>query len=310
MSSLTAAVQQAESPVGQWMRATFPHLGPLRQGVREAAGGLMVAPSTAVALGTQGAAIDWWLRLLIDRRVSLELPMRGLWDRGAGFDGAGRELLDVLCPRRPTILEPAVHASETDEWWARVCYALALLVERFRNPVITGSRLFTLSRGSTAADLLALANDDEVADLIAMRDLALSHLLPRLTAGTVHTGPTFDGSAYLGADADLVADGVLIDFKAGCGGKPRRDGTRSPALASTDVYQLLGYALMDFSDRYALHTVGVYAVRFGYLAQWPLTELIRQATGRTDLGLLALRQQFGDLLAASDAAGAGAHRRR
>ena len=310
MSSLTAAVQQAESPVGQWMRATFPHLGPLRQSVRDAAGGLLVAPSTAVAPGTQGAAIDWWLRVLIDPRVSLELPTRGLWDRRAGFDAAGRELLDALCPRRPTILEPAVHAGQPDEWWARVCYALALLVERFRNPMVTGSRLFALPAGSGAADLLALANDDEVADLIAMRDLALKHLLPRLPAGTVHTGPTFDGSAHLGADADLVVEGLLIDFKAGSGGKPRRDGTRSPSIASTDVYQLLGYALLDFSDRYALHAVGVYAVRFGHLAQWPLTELIRQATGRTDLGLLALRRQFEDLLTASDAAGKDVHRGR
>jgi hypothetical protein len=62
------------------------------------------------------------------------------------------------------------------------------------------------------------------------------------------------------------------------------------------VYQLLGYALMDFSDRYALHAVGIYAARFGYLAQWPLPELLQQTTGRTDLGLLALRQQFAELL--------------
>ena len=295
MSSLTAEVQRADSPVGHWMRTTFPHLGPLRQRVRDTAGGLLVTPPEAVAPGTQGAAIDWWLRLLIDQRVSLELPIRGLWDRRAGFDGAGRELLAVLCPRRPTILEPAAHAGRPDEWWARVCYALALLVERFRNPMITGSRLYTLRPGSTAADLLALANDDEVADLIAMRDLARTGLLPHLPTGAVHTGPTFDGSEYLGADADVVAAGVLIDFKAGSG-KPRRDGTRSLSIAGTDVYQLLGYALMDFSDRYALHAAGIYAVRFGYLAQWPLTELIRQATGRTDLGLLSLRQQFGDLL--------------
>lgn len=296
MSSLTAAVQQADSPVGRWMRGTFPHLAPLQRAVRDAADGLVVAPTTAVALGTQGGAIDWWLRLTIDRQVSLELPMRGLWGHRTGFDAAGRELLDALCPGRPTIFEPALHADRPDEWWARTCYALALLVERFRNPMITGSRLYTLPAGSTAADLLALANDDEVTDLVAMRDLARTRLLPHLPAGLVCSGPSFDGSAYLGADADLVVAGLLIDIKSGCGGKPRRDGTRSPSLASTDVYQLLGYALMDFSDRYALQAVGIYAARFGCLVQWPLKELLQQATGRTDIGLLALRQQFGDLL--------------
>lgn len=249
-------------------------------------------PSEAVALGTQGGAIDWWLRLLIDQRVSLELPIRGLWGHRSSFDRAGRELLELLCPRRPTILEPALHAGQTDEWWARVCYALSLLVEQYRSPMSTGSRLFTLSQRSSAEDLLALANDDEVADLIAMRDLARKQLLPQLPVGEVHSGPSFDGSAYLAADADLIVAGLLIDCKASRG----RAGTRALAVAGTDVYQLLGYALMDFSDRYALQAVGIYAARFGYLAQWPLAELIQQATGRSDLGILVLRRQFEDLL--------------
>src|SRR5687768_71489 len=42
--------------------------------------------------------------------------------------------------------------------------------------------------------------------------------------------------------------------------------------------------------------VGIYAARFGCLVQWPLAELLQQATGRTGAGLLALRQEFGDLL--------------
>jgi hypothetical protein len=296
MVSLTVAVQRSDNPVGRWMRTTFPLLAPLQQAVRDAVDDITVTPPEAVALGTQGAAIDYWLRMLVGERVSLELPAKGLWGPRSGFTTAGRALLAELCPRRPTVFEPALHAGRPDEWWARTCYALALLVERYRSPMITGSRLFTVPQGSGAAELLALANDDEVADLIAMRDLARSRLLPRLEAGPVDTGPTFDGQ--LAADGDLVVAGLLIDVKAGCGGKPRRDGSRSPTLAATDVYQLLGYALLDFSDRYALQSVGIYAARFGHLAQWTLPDLIRQATGRTDLGLLALRQQFDDLLTA------------
>jgi hypothetical protein len=59
-----------------------------------------------------------------------------------------------------------------------------------------------------------------------MRDLAVERLLPALPPGPVVTGPTFDGSADLNADADLVAGGVLVDFKAGQGGRARMDGTR------------------------------------------------------------------------------------
>ena len=78
-----------------------------------------------------------------------------------------------------------------------------------------------LHPSSTAGELLALANDDEVADLIAMRDLALDRLLPALPAGPVTTGMTFDGRA------DLNAGGMLVDFKAGQCGTPRAGRTRT-----------------------------------------------------------------------------------
>ncbi len=48
---------------------------------------------------------------------------------------------------------------------------------------------------------------------------------------------TFDGSH------DLNAAGMLVDFKANQGGKPRADGARAAALARSDLDQLLGYAL-------------------------------------------------------------------
>jgi len=152
-----------------------------------------------------------------------------------------------------------------------------------------------LDEHSRAADLLDLANDAEVADLIAMRDLARERLLPALPAGPVDTGMTFDGSADLNADADLIAGGMLIDFKAGQGSKPRADGTRAASLGRADLDQLLGYALMDYSDTFALHTVGLYAVRFGYLAAWPLPEL-DQLMGGQGTGMCDLRAQFAQVL--------------
>jgi hypothetical protein len=152
-----------------------------------------------------------------------------------------------------------------------------------------------MSERSRAADLLALANEAEVADLIAMRDLARERLLPALPVGPVATGMTFEGSADLNADADLIAGGMLIDFKAGQGGKPRADGTRAATLGRAELDQLLGYALLDYSNTYGLHTVGVYAVRFGHLAAWPLAELV-QRMGGPPAGLADLRAQFAQIL--------------
>ncbi|HKT03469.1 MAG TPA: hypothetical protein VJT31_28410 [Rugosimonospora sp.] len=141
---------------------------------------------------------------------------------------------------RLQLVEPARLAGRPAEWWARVCYALALLVELYRALSVEGSRLQRLTATSQAEDLLGLANDDEVADLIAMQALARQHLLPHLPPGPVATGMTFDGSRDLAGDADLIAGGLLVEFKASRGGTPRKDGTRRASLARTDLYQLIG----------------------------------------------------------------------
>jgi hypothetical protein len=198
-----------------------------------------------VAPGTQGAAIDFWLRILTDPQPSIALPLAGLLSGRAPCVRAGQELLSELAsgepPRRTADgdlelrMHPAGFADRDDQWWARVCYALALLVELYRAPAVEHSRLMRLDERSRGADLLDLANDAEVADLITMRDLARERLLPALPPGPVATGMTFDGNADLNADADLIAAGMLIDFKAGQGGKPRADGTRAASLGRTDL---------------------------------------------------------------------------
>ncbi|MEU7573373.1 hypothetical protein [Micromonospora sp. NPDC049240] len=291
MSSLTSEVRDARSPVARWLRATFPHHRDVQAAYREAAGVARVLPSTTVASGTQGAAIDWWLRFLIDPAPSVGLAAAGLRSRRAPCQRAGLELLHELGAEDDDRIDPARFGDRSDEWWARVSYALALMVELYRAPKVDGSRLMWLDPGSGVADLLALANSDEVADLIAMRDLAVERLLPALPTGAVATGSTFDGSADLPADADLIVGGVLVDFKAGQGGRPRRDGSRPAQLAREDLDQLLGYVLLDYSDTFALHTVASYAVRFGHYAAWPLADLCKRLAGRP-VDLPALRREF------------------
>ncbi|GGM28385.1 hypothetical protein GCM10011608_11450 [Micromonospora sonchi] len=288
-----------------WLRTTFPEAREIQAEFRVAAGLQRVVMPAGVAPGTQGAAIDFWLRMLVDPHPSIALPLMGLLSGRAPCLRAGRELLADLAtgdtPRRVADggvelrMRPAGFAERGDEWWARVCYALALLVELYRAPSVEHSRLMRLPESSGAADLLALATDAEVIDMVAMRDLAVERLLPGLPQGPVTTGMTFDGSADLNADADLIAGGMLVDFKAGQGGKPRTDGTRAASLARTDLDQLLGYTLMDYSDRYGLHTVAVYAARFGHLATWPIAELGERMAGHP-INLTSLRAEFAQVL--------------
>jgi hypothetical protein len=305
MPSLTNEVRNAKSPVARWLRSTFPNHRGVQAGYREGAGPCLVLPEPAVSMGTQGAAIDWWLRMLVDPGPSIGLAILGLRSlraRRMPCSPAAHELLGSLLtpePQRPKnpAISPARFADRPDEWWARLCYALALLVEAYRAVMIDGSRLTWLTANSRADDLLSLANDDEVNDLIAMRDLARLRLLPALPAGPIFTGSTFDGSADIAADADLIAGGLLVDFKAGQGGTRRADGTRAATMNRPDLDQLLGYVLLDYSDAFTLHTVAIYHARFGYFASWPIRDLATELAGHP-VDLPELRQQFAQFLRA------------
>jgi hypothetical protein len=66
--------------------------------------------------------------------------------------------------------------------------------------------------------------------------------------------PSFALSGAVGgADADVIADGILIDFKTGKG--------RS-LVSAKEIYQLIGYALLDIDDRYKITGVGIHALRW------------------------------------------------
>ncbi|SDD87371.1 hypothetical protein [Glycomyces harbinensis] len=137
-----------------------------------------------------------------------------------------------------------------------------------------GSRLLELTPGAGPQALLDLATEVEVADLIALRDSAVEVFVPHLPPGPVIAGPTFDGSRLLPADADLIAGDCLIECKATIGGPPRKDGTRAFKFDRNDLFQVLGYALMDFSDTYAIRPIGLYAPRFASFQTWPLAQIL------------------------------------
>ena len=73
-----------------------------------------------------------------------------------------------------------------------------------------------------------------------------------------------------GADADVIADGVLIDFKA--------SRARS-VVSSTDIYQLVGYALADLYDWYGIRSVGIHALRWRKRWIISLEDLLRRLSG-------------------------------
>ena len=131
MSALTYEVKDRHSPVATWLGATFPQYKEIQAEFRVAAGVQRVLMPAGVAPGTQGAAIDFWLRMLVDPQPSIALPLTGLLSGRAPCRRAGRELLHELAageaPQRTPgggvelRMRPARFVDRGDEWWARTC---------------------------------------------------------------------------------------------------------------------------------------------------------------------------------------------
>jgi len=84
-----------------------------------------------------------------------------------------------------------------------------------------------------------------------------------------------------GADTDLIASGCLLDIKVSKPGRPKPH----------ELWQLAGYALLDWEDEYALHSLAIYFARHGLTAQWELEELLSLLAGTT-VSVAQMRKDF------------------
>lgn len=127
--------------------------------------------------------------------------------------------------------------------------------------------LWDIDSYRSADDILAAVPRPVLDDVFAQTRLAgagaLADLRARTTPEMCIPGAGFTGSkAVGGADADLIADGWLIDVKS---------TVKVATLSQDDVYQLLGYLLIDLDDTYRIDTVGLYVSRAGSLVTWSVT---------------------------------------
>ena len=169
-----------------------------------------------------------------------------------------------------------------EEQLARYCFVLSLLEEGFRAPVDDNSLLFVDGPKRTVAELLSIAEPDWVDDLCSMSWLFYDRY-QHILSERVILNPNFDGSPDVGgADADLILDNRLIDIKA----------TINPRISRLILYQILGYAILDYSDKYRIDKVGFYFPRQGETIQWPVSDLLKELSGGKPTTLGELRDSF------------------
>lgn len=155
--------------------------------------------------------------------------------------------------------------SEADEnTLLRYCVVMAALDAFYRAGYDQNAVLINLTPKASLEELLAISEDEWIDDLRSLSWNFYDNFNPLLFQ-KVCLNPTFDGSEFLlGADADLIVDGCLIDIKT----------TINPLKDAQWIYQVLGYVLLDWHDENQIREVGIYFSRQGFLLKWNIDDLL------------------------------------
>jgi hypothetical protein len=301
---LTAELDSKDSPVRRFLDDRFSNgLRDVQRRYRQAGPPLIVASADKLEAnpGTVGTAADWLLRFMLHPRPSLALAAAGaaMCGRRSGMTDAFAELAeslgydsDAILVADATDFTGPIDGHDADPGQlASACWALALLTEMFRNPMAAMRGPLERFQGhrASADELLGLVSPAALGQLAAFQQVFASALLPELAhrRGRWVLGPAFTGSALIKADADLIAAELLLDLKT--------DSRLS--LGVTTLFQVIGYALLDFDDAYQLSEASTFSARYAYLATWDIGMLFNDLAGH-DVSLRSIRQEFRQLLLA------------
>jgi len=310
--SLTSGLHSPHTPLRRFLdRELSAGPKPLRESFRTqhtADHVLLPPPGVGTEAGTVGTAIDQRLRLAFTAAAPVDLATLIGIDRTSSGHSDARLRMHAVGNELTARLTETVHgldldnreapmdrAHDEEEDLARLLLAAAWYQVLARNPfgflhtplaisAMEDPGAFTLER------LLELPDRDLVADVVAQLYKSVDGPLDALRLSSRPEdcvgGPTF-ADVDITADADIVVDGLLIDFKS----------TRHPhAFPKHVAWQLLGYLLLDTPDRYRIDTLGLYLSRSGVLATWPVDDYLDLlGTCRRDLTIL--RTVLAELLA-------------
>ena len=277
---LSKDVRSPHTSVGQYLREQFPNVKPLREEYKSLAHDLVVDSKGAHA-GNIGTAFDAIVKLTLNPD---ETPPSALM----------RFLGDLNYHQVVNELANIVGHSDDRELVGRAAWGLALCVIAYRaGPAAPQIPNLVYSGDFTVDTMLEQADDAAVEELAKLKTVADKHLFPEI-ANSFVLEPSFDYSAQINAEADLITEGLLLDIKTSLATK-NTAGARPDTLKSTDIYQLLGYVLFDYSNKHNINRIGLYSARYGTLVTWPLEHVLNLASGR-DFSVQAGRQDIRNIL--------------
>lgn len=290
--SLTSELNRTGSPVSQFIRGQFPNIPQMVRAANKQAAGVepILAPAGTAprTLGDLGTATDYRIRfnypemdlertqalraiLILDEFASTETrlpdPRQDIYEVVPGYilHGFFSELENFLPLARPDLglLNPSDEAT-----LSRYCYIMAVLEEGKRSGIIHEGLMW---QPRDVAEFISKP-PEWIPDDIAAQNALYREVMAEFLTQPATLNPTFMGSADVGgADADLIVGGCLIELKSS-----RRN------LASMDLYQAVGYCLLDYDDKYGINAVSVYRSRYGIHHCWEIDDFLVRAMQRPE----------------------------
>lgn len=223
-----------------------------------------------------------WVGTAFDYRARYYLkvtPYSGLMAHGGGKEFASNKQFGVNLNRwmRKAVRGKSLLSDSTERKVCLLCLLLAKLEVLGRSSMwASGAELIGGGHYKVISNALSNGNIESILKLLeksypkeVVEDLmGLSREFQKNVSSWkidwVCLNPIFPGSGDVGgADADLIVNSTLIEIKC----KKRK-------LSINDLFQVIGYKLLDYNDSYGIEMVALYLGRWGKLEVFDFKKLI------------------------------------
>jgi len=309
--SLTKILETPGNQLRPFLKQMFPGMHhALKEGRNEIADAKTIAQARKLPWTLLGTAIDYRVRYYFEPTNSRNLTAyigacatADCYTRdeqclpGLAIEWPSPTLVEEFFDNVDTVikqLQPMKRRLERDEeeLLDQYCLILALFEEVYRGSEYALYTTPLLGQPKRSIDeLMQLAPPVCVRDLRRMSYAFWEEFHKVIQSYTnVVLSPSFDGSRDIGgADGDLILNDSLIDIKSSI----------KTNLPIQWLYQVLGYALLDYSDSYGIRSVGFYMTRQRRMLRWSMEELTVPARGYAPASIEEIRSQFESLVKAT-----------